>query len=171
MTMQTGLTTDPQRGEHGFSLLESVVTIMVIGVLAALALGSYHNVLPSSRAVVAKEIVATLNSAVLKYGQLHGNDIQRIAGDPNSADEELAILRALQWNSAIDPDPAAPYFRNDYNPSTSSKSEDYRIVWNGHFFELRQPEEAGDGLLINFDSSDVGQPVQFPNGFVPLSGL
>jgi prepilin-type N-terminal cleavage/methylation domain-containing protein len=156
---------------RGMSLVEMLVAIAVVGILAAVALPSLGRVVPGSKAAIAREVVETLNTAVNKYSQLHGGEIRRVAADGASGAEELAIVRAMQWDSPTDPEPGAPYMRTDYNPATSSSTSDYRAVWNGVFFELKGPGEAGAGLVVDFDGSDVGQPVTFPSGFVPLSGF
>lgn len=156
---------------HGFSLVEVLVAIAVVGILAAVALPSIGRVGPSSKATVARELVETLNTAVIKYSQLNGAAIRRVSANNASGAEELAIVRALQWDSSTDPDPGAPYLRVHYNPVASTSSSDYRAVWNGVFFELKSPGEAGGGLLVDFDGSDLGTVATFPQGYVPLSGF
>lgn len=174
--MRIELTTERFRGSRaivgrGMSLVEMLVAIAVVGILAAIALPSLGRVVPGSKAAIAREVVETLNTAVNKYSQLHGGEIRRVAANGTSGAEELAIVRAMQWDSPTDPEPGAPYMRTDYNPATSSSTSDYRAVWNGMFFELKGPGEAGAGLVVDFDGSDVGRAVTFPAGFVPLSGF
>lgn len=150
-------------------MVEVLVTVAVVGILSALALGSIGRILPASRDTVAVNMVETLNLAVSKYVQIHGTDIREVAGDDASGDEEIAVLRALQWDSPTDPDPCAPYMRQDFNPSISASADDYRMIWNGEFFELMKPGIEATGLKVMFDASDLGQPVVFPEGFRPLS--
>lgn len=155
----------------GFSLAEMLVTIAVMGLLAAVALPSLGRVVPGSKNAIAKEVLESLNSGVSKYSQIHGGEIKAIAGNDASGSEEVGILRALQWKSPTEPDPCAPFMRTDYNPSVSGSLTDYRLVWNGAFFELRLPGVAGTGLRVSFDGSDLKRPVVFASDFVPLSGL
>jgi hypothetical protein len=169
-TMRTVSITESGVGLGGISLLEILITICVVGILAAVGLSAFDKIVPASKSTVAHSIVEALNLGVGGYGQFNGDGIRRVPADGDSAAEELDVLRALQWDSDIEPDPGAPYMRVDYNPSISDEIEDYRIVWNGHFFELREPGIPGVGLKVQFDASDCTTPVAFPQGFVPLSG-
>jgi type II secretory pathway pseudopilin PulG len=168
--MRTVSITESSAGLLGISLLEILITICVVGILAAVGLSAFDKIVPASKATIAQSIVEALNVGVGEYGQFNGDGIRRVPADGDSAAEELDILRALQWDSDTEPDPGAPYMRGDYDPTTSDEIEDYRIVWNGHFFELCEPGLPGVGLKVQFDASDCGTPVAFPQGFVPLSG-
>jgi len=173
-TMRTGLTIRfahqrlDNRDRKGFSLTEILVTVAVVGILAAVAVSTMDSILPGSKSTVAHNVVETLNQGVNRYVQLHGLDLRSVAADDSSGDGELAVLRALQWDSPTDPDPGAPCVRPDYDPSISGSDEDYRILWNGEFFELREPGAAGTGLKVEFDASDLGRMVLFAEDFVPL---
>lgn len=160
-----------QVAPSGISLVEMIVTITVVGILAAAAVGVYDRVLETSQATIAQNHVETLNKAVKKYIQLKDSGIRDVPGNSTSSLEEYDILRALQWahpNTTLR-DSGAPYMRPDYDPGLSSSTDEYRAVWNGHFFELKRPGEAGAGIHIVFDGSDLGKTVVFPNNFTPLS--
>jgi len=174
MMMPTGLTIKFDRmrrirdDRQGFSLTEMLVTVAVVGIVAAVAVTNMGSILPGSKVTVARHVVETLNQGVNGYVQLHGSELRAVVSDDSSGDEELAVLRALQWDSPTDPDPGAPYVRPDYDPSVSGNDEDYRIVWNGEFFEVREPGDAGTGLQVRFDAADLGRMVVFADDFVPL---
>ncbi len=155
----------------GISLVEMVVTVTVIGILAASALGVYERVVETSKRTVAENHIETLNQGVKKYVQLRSTDILSVPANSSSSFEEYDILRAMQWNhpDEAQAEPGAPYMRPDYDPPLSGDVADYRAVWNGTFFELKEPGETGAGLKIVFDASDLGQTVTFPNNFEPLS--
>ena len=159
--------TAKRREAKAISLIEMVVTVTVIGILAASALGVYERIVETSKRTVAENHVETLNQAVKKYVQLRSTDILSVPANSSSSFEEYDILRAMQWNhpDAAQADPGAPYMRPDYDPPLSGDTNDYRALWNGTFFELRQPGETGAGLKIVFDASDMGQSVVFPGQF------
>ncbi len=156
---------------RGFSFAEVLVTVAVIGVLAAIALPSLGRVVPGSKDAIAREVLETLNVGVLKYSQIHGSDLKSVVVNDSSGAEEIAILRALQWKSPTEPDPGAPYMRTDYNPTVSGSLADHRMVWNGSFFELRFPGATGTGLRVGFSGADLGRPVVFASDYVPFGGL
>ncbi len=160
-----------KRCSHGISLIEMVVTVTVIGILAASSIGVYERIVDTSKRTVAENHVETLNQAVKKYVQLRSTDILSVPANTSSSFEEFDILRAMQWNhpDAAQSDPGAPYMRPDYDPPLSGSASDYRAVWNGTFFQLAEPGEVGAGLKIVFDASDLGRAVVFPNNFEPLS--
>jgi type II secretory pathway pseudopilin PulG len=152
-------------------LAETLVTVAIIGILAAVALPSLGRVVPCSKDVIAAEVLETINLSVSKYTQIHGGELKLVVGNDASGSEEVAILRALQWVSPTEPDPGAPFMRTDYNPPISGNRSDHRLVWNGSYFELRLPGVEGTGLKVSFDGSDLKTPVVFASDFVPLSGL
>lgn len=160
-----------KRKDAGISLLEMIVTVTVMGILAASAIGVYERMFETSKKTVGRNHVETLNNAVKKYVQLRSTDILSVPANSSSSLEEYDILRAMQWNhpDSAQADPGAPYMRPDYDPPLSGSTNDYRAIWNGTYFELREPGESGAGLKIVFDASDLGKSVVFPNNFEPLS--
>jgi len=149
--------------------MEAIVTITVIGILACTAIAAYERVLDSSREACSRNAVDVLNQGVKKYTQLRSTKLLTVPANDASSEEEADILLAMQYDNPADHDPGAPYVRNDYQPPHSSSSEDYRAVWNGAFFELRVPGQAGAGLKMMFDGSDFGHPAAFADDYIPLA--
>ena len=156
------------RGGGAFSLVELVVTVGVLGVITAIAVTYYGGTFDSSKNVVAGQMAETLNLGLKKYAQV--NYEFNLAADDASADDELAILRSLQYRDALDPVPGAPFVRPDWNPVGSSDAEDYRLSWNGQIFVLIEPGTAGTGLKVAFQATDYGENYNFPDDFVPVGG-
>jgi hypothetical protein len=120
-------------------------------------------VLDSSKVAVARNLVETLNSGVHRFNQ--ANYELLVTSTPASANDELAVLRTLQYRNPTAPVTGSPYVRNDWNPGPSGSTADYRLVWAGSMFQLVEPGAAGTGLKVKFDGSDLGTPYAFPAGY------
>lgn len=125
-----------------FSLPELLTTIAVIGILAAIAIQSYRGIQDSAKETVARDNLGLLNRAVLHYGEV-ARDIT-VTAVSGSATDELAILATLKTRDAEIP--GSPYLERNFRDTVSSSSDDYRIQWNGHAFELLRPGTTGTGL-------------------------
>lgn len=154
---------------QAFSLVEVLITIAVIGVLAAIAVPSIGKVVEGSRRGVAENVVQTLNKATREFS--HSQWDLRTTPAAGSGGDEMLILRTLQWR---DPDtsgelnPKGPFMKNDWNPTTSSNTDDYRAEWTGSAWKLVEPGTAGAGLKIIFDGSDLGTPYVHDSSFTPI---
>jgi len=141
-------TDSSNRVSSGFSLVEVLVIVTVIGILSLLAVGQYGRVMDRTRETVALNTVETLNQGVSRYSQVEGGRLNDVPADDDSFEEEIDVLRALQWVDPDLPTPGGPYVRADFDPAGTADTDTYRAVWNGSFFELRVPAEAGAGLRI-----------------------
>jgi type II secretory pathway pseudopilin PulG len=151
------------RKASGFSLPEIIAIIGIIGVLASAAVVSVPRILGSSKSTVARNSVETLNSGLHRFNQSNYELI--VTAVSGSADDELAVLRTLQYRDPNLPAIGSPYVRNDWNPAPSGSASDYRIVWAGTIFQLLEPGTAGTGLKVIFDGTDFGTPYAFPAGY------
>jgi len=154
------------------SLVEVMVTIAVIGIVAAIAIPSIGNVSEKSRLGVATNIVETLNKASRQFG--HSQWDLRTTPDAATGADELLLLRTLQWRdpgTTGELNPSGPFMKPDWNPSTSTDSTTYRAEWTGSFWRLLEPGENGAGLRIVFDGSDLGTPYVHDAGFRPVGSL
>lgn len=152
-----------RRGAAGISLAEVLTVIAVIGILAAVAIPSISGVFSPSKTAIARNLVETLNGAVHRFNQTNYELL--FTGVSVSGQDEMLILRTMQYRNPANPAPGSPYMRNDWNPAISSSSADYRIMWMGNLYRLLEPGQSGTGLKVNFDGSDLGVPFVFPPGF------
>jgi type II secretory pathway pseudopilin PulG len=146
-----------------------MVTVAVVGILAAIAIPNLGQVLDGSRKGVATNTVETLNKATKQFNHSHWD--LRTTPVPSSGGDELLLLRTLQWR---DPNPSGelnatgPFMKPDWNPVASTSDRDYRAEWTGSSWRLLVPGQAGAGIRIVFDGSDFGTPYVHPPGFEPI---
>ena len=159
----------PNYRRPAFSLVEMLVVIAIIGILSAIAVPNVGKVLEGSRRGVAENVVQTLNKATREFG--HSQWDLRANAVPASGVDELLLLRTLQWrdpSSTSELNPPGPFMRTDWNPTTSTSDQDYRVEWTGSSWALREPGESGAGLKIAFDGKDLGTPYVHAAGFTPV---
>jgi general secretion pathway protein G len=58
---------EPRRGEQGFTLIELMIVMIVIGLLAAIAIPSYVNNIRNAKEAVLKEDLHTMRAAIDAY--------------------------------------------------------------------------------------------------------
>ncbi|MDF1755859.1 MAG: prepilin-type N-terminal cleavage/methylation domain-containing protein [Verrucomicrobiales bacterium] len=154
------------RQNSGFSLVEVIITVAVLGIMSAIAISAYQNVTKSSRITVAQNLVETLNNATKEFG--HAQYELLSSGNTDSTDE-VHILKTLQWKDpGIELGVAGPFMRQDWSPATSDDTDDYRAVWSGSYWRLIEPGETGAGLKVDFNANDVGIPVVHDDDFTPF---
>lgn len=141
------------------------MTISIVGILAGAVVTQFGGMTSAAKTVLAEERREMLNTAVHRFAQYNYELV--FSAQPASAGDEMLILRTLQYRNANE-DYAkigSPYVVPHYNPLISSDPGDYRLVWNGQLYQLRSPGEAGVGLKMVFDGSDLTDPFLFPPNF------
>jgi prepilin-type N-terminal cleavage/methylation domain-containing protein len=151
---------------RGFSLPEAVVTIALIGILAAIIVPIYSDVRETSQRKVVEDHVEALNRAVADFSHVCWK--LPTAADNGVTTDEFVVLRSLQWKfppSSLKL--GSPYFDPKYDPAPSSDTATYRIRWNGRSFEMIPRGEAGPGLRYRGVSDYKSSPYSFPDDFAP----
>ncbi len=151
-------------------MVEVIVTVAVLGILTAIGMSTFGNVIEGSRDTVASNLISTLNKATREFS--HANNDLFLQGLPNSASDEEVILMALQYQATAELEliPKGPFMNPNWIPAASSATTDYRAQWTGSSWKLLRPDDTGAGLLIVFDGSDLGTPRAFPPGYtLPVS--
>ncbi len=161
--MKATFTQIKSSSQRGFSLVEMIVTIAVLGVLASVGVMSLTSVSASSKAVVARNLVETLNTGIHRFNEsnyeLYYNPLSF------SAQDEMVVLRTMQYRDPNHPAIGSPYVRPDFNPTTTNSTTEYRVMWTGTLYKLLPPGTAGYGLKVVYDASDITTPYAFPAGF------
>lgn len=144
-------------------MAEVLTVIAILGVLAAVAIPGYTGSLGPSKTAIARNLTETLNNAVHRFNQTNYELL--FTGVAVSGQDEMLILRTMQYRNPDNPAPGSPYMRVDWNPAVSSSTADHRIMWTGTVYRLLEPGQSGTGLKVNFEGADMGTPFVFPPGF------
>jgi type II secretory pathway pseudopilin PulG len=143
---------------------EMVTIVSIIGVIAAIAIPSMSSMSTSSKNVLATNRQELLNTALNQMamaGRFVSNSPQL-----TSASDEQQIVMTLQIRD--ENLVGSPFVVPNYAPKSSSDPTTYRLRYTGQRFELLAPQQAGVGLKIDFDGSDMGPPRVFPSNFRPF---
>ena len=147
----------------GLSLVEIMVVVGVMGVMATVGVSAFQNIQEKSKDQIALSIVEKLNKATHDYNHVYKPlDTPFLA---SSGGDEKAILMTLQYREPDNPGVGEPYMRPDWKPTRTSDTNEYRYVWRGRNWDLLKPGEAGAGLKVQFDATDIGEMVTFPSGY------
>lgn len=154
----------PHSQKRGFSMVEMVTIVSIIGVIAAIAIPSFSSMSSNSKEVLASNRQELLNTA-LNQMAMSGRFVSNSPQLTSARDEELIVM-TLQMR---DPNlVGSPFVVSNYAPKSSSDPTTYRLRYTGQRFELIKPPQAGIGLKIEFDGSDMGPPRVFPPNFRPF---
>ena len=159
----------PQQRLHGFSLVEIMTVIAIIGLLVGIAIPGYRGLNESTERVTTQDFTESLNRAVRLFEQ--SNWDFAVAADHSVSTDEFIVLRALQYQwPVLAMKPASPYFSPFYNPTATSDSTQHRIRWTGRNFEVLLPGTAGTGFLKTFAGADYTTAAYVFPGVYPVPG-
>ncbi len=154
-------TTIPAR-KHGFSLVEMIVVVSVMGILSAVTLSHFSGFNEASRAAVATELQERVNGALRRFND--GNYQMKVHVVTDGSDASW-VIQTLQYRKSVNPAVGSPYLANNWTPVISSSTSDYRLVWKGTLFVLVNPGDTGVGVKVDFDGASLSTPFNFPSGF------
>jgi len=100
--------------KRGFTLLELIIVIMIIGVLATLGFASYGRMVEGSRGAEARDVIGAMRKMAYAYYMRNGdnlagltnNDLSVGAGIPNAC----AVTHYFSYGYALGAGPAAITF-------------------------------------------------------------
>jgi type IV pilus assembly protein PilA len=150
------------RSEKGFSLIELLIVIAIMGVLAVVALTSFGSVLGNSRKnadiAVAKNIEKQITLAMVELDVTNPKKLN--IGGTDIANDQMMIIW-LQGRHLIDGKYYGPYLENP-DVTTSPVFETYEPQWNsargGDFtgYDIKYNEDTGD---VRVEPTNVAGPV------------
>ena len=132
------------RSRRGLTLVEVLVSVAIIGIMAAIGIANLKDASPAARLGVGVDTGNLLNRAVLHYGQSKAEIA--IAAAADSADEASVIALLQTRDSQL---PGSPYLPADLNFSPSSSAEVVRYSWTGAFFKVLPEGVEGVGVRVN----------------------
>jgi prepilin-type N-terminal cleavage/methylation domain-containing protein len=136
----------PAATRRGFSLMEMLVSISVIGILSAIAIPAISRTDRAARGEAANQIVTGINRAISSYRQC-GSEITINANSSSGADEASVMALLTTADAGV---VGSPFLVGTSWPSVeSSDTETYRVQWNGRFFVVVPRGSSGTGLIVN----------------------
>ena len=145
-------------------MVEMVTIVSIIGIIAAIAIPSMSSMSTNSKNVLAANRQEFLNTA-LNQMAMAGRFVSNSPQLTSASDEQQIVMTLQMRDSNL---VGSPFVIPNYAPKSSSDPTTYRLRYTGQRFELITPPQAGIGLKIEFDGSDMGPPRVFPSNFRPF---
>ena len=118
----------------------------------------------NSQTVLAGHRQELLNTA-LNQMAMCGRHVSNSPQLTSASDEELIVMTLQMRDENL---VGSPFVTPSYLPKSSSDPTTFRLRYTGLRFELLAPSQAGVGLKIEFDGSDMGPARVFPPNFRPF---
>lgn len=129
-TDRIGQTPAPKRRQHGLTLVELTVTLLILTVLATIAIRSTNDLAFQARYEQTKERLETIRHAILGNPRLIINGQQAISGFVADMGRLPNCLRELMENYNCDTGLANPTWANAGDPSNLS------VGWHGPYLNV-----------------------------------
>jgi prepilin-type N-terminal cleavage/methylation domain-containing protein len=131
---------------RAFSIQEMLVTIAVIGIMAAIAIPNIAGVLPGSENVVAQRNLNQLNAAYNGFAMAN----RSLSGSSSTTAQVLSYLKYRDTSI-----PGSPFIAQTMNLDTTSSTQTYRAYWNGEVFRMYAKGVSGTGVDLLKMSDNV----------------
>ena len=126
-------------GQGGFTLIELVIIIVVLGILAAVAIPKFSTIMESSKTATTREELQTLKKAIIGNPQVVSSGVVIDRGFMG----DIGFIPSLLVDLAVKPDSVSAY-----NKLT-------RLGWNGPYIDGDSNEYLSDawGVTYSYDPS------------------
>lgn len=131
---------------RAFSIQEMLITITVIGIMAAIAIPNIAGVVPGSENAVAQRNLNLLNSAYNGFAMAN----RSLSGTSATTAQVLSYMKFR--DTAI---PGSPFIPQTMNLVTTSSTQTYRAYWNGEVFRMYSKGVDGTGVDLLKISDNV----------------
>ena len=139
----TSSTREPRPHQGGFTLVELLATVAIIGILAGIAISQSTSVLPEARQEAGIDAMNLLNRGVQHYNQVNSEITIPAASDTT---DEVAVLALLKTRSTSAP--GSPYIPAEFTVISSNDTGILRMYWTGRFFKAIPEGTTGTGIAI-----------------------
>lgn len=146
--------------QKGFTLIELVIVIVLIGILAAVVTPTYRNITVHAEAAKVKNVLGNVRSAIAIH---HGTWLASgKSGDEYPTSSQISSPRGGSGNLLEDPLPENPWAGADHNTPSSAivaVATDYTLgaatngwcynVATGKFWANTSEDKTGGGEAVN----------------------